>query len=118
MSLDAGALDTPVYISQTAELDDGFGGAQIGPGTELEVWASVMPANSRQLWKAAQRQQTLDVVVMIRWRPDLAAMKSGHLRYTDRAGVERKLSVQTCFDPDNLADTLELHCVEATGGPT
>lgn len=115
MGVDAGALDTPVYLSKTVEIEDDMGGGRGGAGEETMRWASVMPANWRQQQMAMQRQQRVDLVVTIRYEAAFAAFGEGRARFVDRAGRERFLWVKTCVDPDNMGDMLELHCIE--GGP-
>lgn len=112
MSLDAGALDTQVYLSGNVEIPDESGGASAVAGDELMVWAQMKPANWRQVQFAMQRQQRVDVVLYVRWDAALVGFREGVARYTDRAGTERRLTVMTCVDPDGEGECLELMCVE------
>lgn len=118
----AGELDTPVTLIDLARTTGADGSVsrvetpKSGAAND-PIWARVMPASWKQMRAAEQLEQRVTHSVTIRWRPDFAATfgPEARLSFTDRAGVDRRVTVRNVVDPDNMGRWLELACEE--GGP-
>jgi len=118
--MDAGDYDTLLELLDITYADDGEDGrttTYVANAAAPEIWGSVAPASWKQLRRAEMQQAQITHAVCIRWRPDLAALWLGKtpnhiLRFIDRAGSTRSLSIKYAIDPMNDGWELELGCVE------
>jgi head-tail adaptor len=112
-----GALRESIELIGLGRVDDDAGGWTRDDSVSAVVSGQVKPASWSQQQRAERLEMRVSHVVTIRFDPDLADLvkSDSRLRFTDRAGRVRNLSVKTIIDPDEDARWLELGCVE--GGP-
>lgn len=112
-----GNLRHRVELVGIGRIDDGAGGYTRSDTVAATVWADIKPVSWSQQMRAERLEQRITHVITIRWRADLASGfgPEARVRFQDKGGRVRELSVQTVVDPKEQRRWLELQCLE--GGP-
>lgn len=70
-----------------------------------QMWAKVTPQTAKEMRRASQNVNAMDVLVEIRWIPGVLPID--RVRFADG----REASVTSVLDPDLANEMIELHCM-------